>query len=222
MTGPVAQTATRRQGVLLLADISGYTGFLQGVADAHRNLIVEADEPPQAYAAMSQLLDTIVTTVAPTFRLAKLEGDAVFAVSEDALPDGRAVIDTVRRCYTAFRDRLTAAGTDWTCTCDACSRIGLLDLKFVIHHGSYVAQPIAGHEELLGPDVNLAHRLLKNHARDLVGVVPYALLTEAATEALDIGTTGMAAGQEAYDGGSPFNVHVLVLAAAPAGEQLNR
>ncbi len=220
-TGPVQQ-ATRRQGVLLLADISGYTGFLQGVADAHRSLIVDADEPPPAYAAMSQLLDTIVTAIAPTFRLVKLEGDAVFAVSDGALPDGGAVLESVHRCYAAFRDRLTAAGVAWTCTCDACARIGMLDLKFVVHHGTYVAQPIAGQEELLGPDVNLAHRLLKNHARDLVGVVPYALLTEAATAALAIPTAGMTAGQEAYDGGLPFEVRILVLAYAPAAEELNR
>jgi hypothetical protein len=220
MTGPVA--ATRRQGVLLLADISGYTGFLQGVADAHRALIVDADEPPAAYGAMSQLLDTIVTAITPTFRLAKLEGDAVFAVSDVALPDGRAVLETVRRCYAAFRDRLTSAGNNWTCTCDACSRIGMLDLKFVLHHGSFVAQPIAGHEELLGPDVNLAHRLLKNHARDLVGSVPYALLTEAVTRALDIPTADMTAGEETYDGGLSFEVRILALADAPAARELKR
>jgi hypothetical protein len=41
---PTAQPsgASRRSGALLLADISGYTGFLQGVADAHRDLIVDA------------------------------------------------------------------------------------------------------------------------------------------------------------------------------------
>jgi hypothetical protein len=52
--------AARRQGALLLADISGYTGFLQGVADAHRDIIIEADEPPPAYAVLSHLLDTMV------------------------------------------------------------------------------------------------------------------------------------------------------------------
>ena len=168
------------------------------------------------------LLDTIVTAIAPTFRLVKLEGDAVFAVSDGADPDGEAVLATVHRCYAAFRNRLTAAGSSWTCTCDACARIGLLDLKFVVHHGSYVVQPIAGHEELLGPDVNLAHRLLKNHARDWVGVVPYALLTDAVIDALEIPTAGMTAGEETYDGGLPFGVRILVLAGEAAAGELNR
>jgi hypothetical protein len=208
--------ASRRRGALLLADISGYTGFLQGVADAHRDLIVEADEPPPAYALLSQLLDTIVGSIGPTFRLAKFEGDAVFAVADEAIGDGTTVLDCLRACYSAFRNRLAAAGSQWTCTCDACARIDGLDLKFVVHHGTYVAQSIAGHDEILGPDVNLVHRLLKNHARELVGPVAYALVTDAAVQALAIPTDGMISAVESYDGGPPTRVHVLVLAEAGA------
>ena len=47
-------------GTFLLADISGYTAFLQGVAEAHRALIIDADEPPPAYAVLSTLLDAMV------------------------------------------------------------------------------------------------------------------------------------------------------------------
>jgi hypothetical protein len=204
-------TASRRHGALLLADISGYTGFLQGVADAHRALIVDADEPPPAYAVLSQLFDTMVTSIAPTFRLAKLEGDAIFAVADADVPRGEALLDCLRRCYAAFRGRLALAGAEWSCTCDACARIGDLDLKFVLHHGTYVAQSIAGHEELLGPDVNLVHRLLKNHVRELVGAVPYALVTDAAVRALAVPTAGMVAAEESYDDTPTIPVHVLVL-----------
>jgi hypothetical protein len=211
VTAPLTPTG-RRRGALLLADISGYTGFLQGVADAHRDLIIEADEPPPAYALLSHLLDTMVTSIVPPFSLAKLEGDAIFAVEDDPMPHGEAVINCLRACYTAFRERLGAAGSQWTCTCEACARIGNLDLKFVLHHGSYVAQSIAGHEELLGPEVNLVHRLLKNHARELVGPVPYALVTDATVEALEIPTDGMVAGEEAYDDTPRVAVHVLPLA----------
>jgi predicted enzyme involved in methoxymalonyl-ACP biosynthesis len=200
---------------LLIADISGYTRFLQSVAEAHQALIVDAPEPPPAYAVMSGLLDAIVRAIAPTFRLAKFEGDAVFAVADDEMLDGQALLDTLHRSYAAFRSRLTAAGSEWTCTCDSCITITNLDLKFIAHHGTYVAQPIAGHEELLGPDVNIAHRLLKNHARELIGGVPYALITDAATQALGLSTESMLEADEAYDGGPPFRVHLLVLQSAP-------
>jgi hypothetical protein len=210
VTAPTFQ-ASHRRGALLLADISGYTGFLQGVADAHHELIVEADEPPPAYALLSQLLDTMHGSIVPQFRLAKFEGDAIFAVEDEPIAHGNAALDSLRGCYAAFRRSLAAAGSQWTCTCTACARISELDLKFVLHHGGYVAQSIAGHEELLGAEVNVAHRLLKNHARDLVGRVPYALVTDAAARALEIPTDGMVAGEEAYDDTPPIAVHVLSL-----------
>ena len=195
----------------MLADISGYTSFLQGVADAHRDLIVEADEPPPAYALLSHLLDTISGSIVPLFRLAKFEGDAIFAVEDQPIPPGQAVIDCLRGCYGAFQASLAAAGLLWTCSCAACSRIHDLDLKFVVHRGGYVAQSIAGHEELLGTEVNLVHRLLKNHARDLVGRVPYALITDATVSALEVPTAGMVQGQEAYDDVPAVDVWVLRL-----------
>jgi hypothetical protein len=212
VTTPLAQSS-RRRGALLLADISGYTGFLQGVADAHRDLIVEADEPPPAYAMLSHLLDTIVVAIQPTFTLVKFEGDAVFAVAETGAADGTSVIDVLRRCYADFLKELAAAASLWTCSCDACARIGHLDLKFVLHDGSYVAQAIAGHQELLGADVNVVHRLLKNHAQELLGPVAYALITDAALTSLALPTDGMVPAEEVYPDTPPVPVHVLALAS---------
>ncbi len=213
MSFPISR-GTRRQGALLLADISGYSGFLQGVADAHRDLIVEADEPPAAYSLVSSLLDAMVAKVAPPFRLVKFEGDALFAVADDPGMDARgpAVVDCLRACHDAFRSLLAEADTQWTCTCDACVRVHDLGLKLILHHGSFVAQPIGGREELAGPDVIVAHRLLKNHARELIGARPYAIVTDAALTALEVPTDGMFASEETYDGLPPVAVHVLALA----------
>jgi class 3 adenylate cyclase len=205
--------ASHGRGALLLADISGYTGFLQGVADAHVALIVEAPEPPPAYSLLSHLLDTILESLQPMFRLAKLEGDAVFAVEAAEIEAGDAVLERIRACYAAFSEQLGSAGSMWTCQCAACARIDALDLKFVVHHGAYVIQPVAGQMELLGPAVNVAHRLLKNHARELVGHVPYVLVSDAALDALGISTAKMTAGEETYEGMPPILVHVLALTA---------
>ncbi len=210
MLSPVTG-GSRQRGALLLVDITGYTAFLQGVAEAHRALIVDADEPPNAYAVLSHLLDTMVVAIAPTFRLAKFEGDAIFAVASEALPEGAEVLDCLRACYASFRERLAATGAEWTCTCTACARIERLDLKFVLHHGDYVAQSIAGREELLGPDINIVHRLLKNHAREVIGQRPYALVTDAAARALGVPTGEMVAAEETYTDTPPIAVHILAL-----------
>jgi hypothetical protein len=217
MTDPSAASAIpspgarQRRGTMVLADISGFTGFLQGVADAHIDLIVEADEPPPAYAIVSHLLDTLVTAMAPTFQLAKLEGDAVFVVADEGAVDGPGLVAGLRGWYGTFREAHARAGELWTCTCAACSTLGHLDLKFIVHHGPYVAQSIAGREELLGASVNVAHRLLKNGARELVGSSAYALVTDATVQALHMPLEGFVAGVESVHDLPDVPVHVLAL-----------
>jgi Protein of unknown function (DUF2652) len=74
-----------------------------------------------------------------------------------------------------------------------------------------VTQRIVGREELAGPDVIVAHRLLKNHARDLVGPRPYALVTDAAMLALEAPEDGMIAATETYDDLPSIPVRILAL-----------
>lgn len=203
----------RSRGTLLLADISGYTGFLQGVSDAHYALIIEADAPPPAYGLVASLLDGIVVDLVPPFQLVKFEGDAVFVVASTVGPglDGTELLARLHACQIGFRTRLGEANERWTCTCDACARIHELDLKFVLHYGDFVLQQVGGQQELLGPDVNIVHRLLKNHAVEVVGHRPYALMSDALVQALDVPASGMVAVTETYDSVPPIPAHVLAL-----------
>lgn len=202
-------------GPLLLADISGYTSFLQSVAAAHRDDAFAGGTVPDAYAMMSDLLDGIVGRVVPPFTLAKLEGDAVFVYATDvgSIPRAGSMLECLHDCYADFRRRLDSAHQIWTCRCDACSRIDALDLKFVLHAGSFVIQSIAGGQELVGPEVVMAHRLLKTEAAALVGHA-YALITEDAVTRFDVPTEGSVTLVETYEHYSPVRVHVFPLPAA--------
>lgn len=177
-------------GTLALADITGYTSFLHDVSFAHRNDAFADGKVPDAYAVISSLLDGIVGRLVPPFTLSKLEGDAVFVYSVDAegLPRGQGVFDCIDACYADFRQRVDTAHSVWQCWCEACSRIDQLDLKFVLHAGPFVIQPIAGASELVGPEVVVAHRLLKSRASELVGHGAFALVTDAASALLDMPT----------------------------------
>jgi hypothetical protein len=201
------------RGPLLLADISGYTGFLQDVAEAHRDDAFANRAVPSAYGLMSSLLDGIVATVVPPFTLAKLEGDAVFVfASTDAdVPHGAALVDWIRACYADFRARLAQVGESWTCTCSACVRADSLDLKFVLHAGAYVLQQIAGSRELSGPEVVMAHRLLKNGAADEVGHGAYALVTAPAVDRLEVPVDGAIQMTETYEHYPPISTFVFAL-----------
>jgi hypothetical protein len=202
---------------LLLADISGYTAFFQTVAETHRDAFA-GGQVPDAYGLVSSLLDGIVERIVPPFTFSKLEGDAVFAFArdDDDVPRGAALLDSLSACYAAFRDRLAGAGQVWSCQCDVCSRAGGLDLrgldlKFVLHAGSYVVQSIAGGRELVGPEVVMAHRLLKNHAAELIGHSAYALVTDAAASRLAIPVDGARELTETYEHYAPIAARVYAL-----------
>jgi Protein of unknown function (DUF2652) len=177
----------RYTGAILLADISGYTVFLEDVKLEHAEDSFADGQIPYAYGLMSNLLGGIVQQIEPPFTFVKFEGDAVFALVEDgSAPRGADFVGYITACYTEFTDRLDEAGLTWTCTCNACEVKKTLDLKFVVHHGSYFVQAIGSQIEVLGPDVTVAHRLMKNSAVEQVGSRAYALFTEAAETALDL------------------------------------
>jgi hypothetical protein len=189
------------RGTLLLADISGYTAFLQAVGLAHGEEMAAGTFMPEAYPLVTTLLDGIVQRITPPFVLSEVEGDAVFtfAAESDLELRGSALLGCIAECYEAYRAHLDAARDRMACTCDACLSIGGLELKFVVHHGGYVVQFIAGKPRLLGPDVTVAHLLLKNHVRDLVGHVAYVLLTASAVDHLDVSVEDALVVTEEYD-----------------------
>ena len=80
-------------------------------------------------------------------------------------------------------------------------RIPDLDLKFVVHHGEAILQKVAGRQELLGSDVIVVHRLLKNEVVETLGIGAYALISQACIDASDIdpAALGMRAHTETYD-----------------------
>jgi hypothetical protein len=205
------------RGTLLLADISGYTAFLQAVAGAHAADMAGGTFVPDAYPLLASLLDVIVERIAPPFVLSKLEGDAVFAFAAEGELDvrGQSVVDCLTACYETYHARMDEAREFMTCTCDACLSIGGLvgglDLKFVLHHGEYVVQSVAGHQELLGPDVTISHLLLKNHVADLIGRSGYALVTEAAAAHLEVPLERALPITEQYEHYAPVRACVLTL-----------
>jgi uncharacterized protein YndB with AHSA1/START domain len=174
---------------LVIADISGYTSYLARVELDH------------AQDILADLVGTVVTALRPTFRLAKLEGDAAFVVAPTERLDASLLLDTIERCYFGFRRRRRDVRQATSCECNACSRIPDLDLKFVVHAGPVRRQRMAGWEELVGTDVIVVHRLLKNTIVEDVGIPVYALFSDAAIAAAGIGPEplGMVRHRESYE-----------------------
>ena len=75
----------------------------------------------------------------------------------------------------------------------------------------YIVQSVAGHQELLGPEVTISHLLLKNHVADLIGRLAYALVTESAVAHLDFPLGRVVPVIEQYDHYAPVRAVVLTL-----------
>ncbi|MGE5463001.1 MAG: DUF2652 domain-containing protein [Syntrophothermus sp.] len=160
-------------GYLVLADISGYTSFVARTEIEHAGM------------ALSYLLETIVETLDDLLTISKLEGDAVFAYIEDGkLEDCKLLMGLIDRTYLLFREKALSLYSQATCPCVACQSLPMLDLKIILHHGEFVLQQVAGIRDLLGTDVNLIHRLLKNGVYQSTGWKGYALFTDQALESM--------------------------------------
>jgi class 3 adenylate cyclase len=189
------------QRYLLLADISGYTAFIASVEQAHG--VDFSGGIPAGYAVLGELLDSVVEGLQPDFGVAKLEGDAVFAVAPADTLDGRggSVLSRLQAVYQTFRGRREQARQARDHVCTACPVVASLDLKMVLHRGQVVRQIVGSQSELLGPAVNVAHRLLKNSVQSRIGYRPYLFLTDAAAIGLDLSHAGLEHREEYPDVG---------------------
>jgi hypothetical protein len=178
---------TTERGFLVLADISGFTAFVTATELEHG--------PP----IIADLLEAVIRQLAPPLEIQEVEGDAVFAFGLDrALVPAARLLDVVDDAFAAFQARRREIAADDSCGCRACRSVGNLDLKVIAHHGAFLRQVVAGHRQLGGANVILAHRLLKNRLGRTTG---YLLMTEAAVGRMDIApaSIGLVAQTERYE-----------------------
>jgi len=213
LTDPASTAGDR---YLLLADISGYTAFMTSVEQAHG--VDFSHGIPAGFAVLGELLDTVIEGVQPAFAVAKLEGDAVFAVAPAAALDARGeeLLGRLQALYQAFHARREKARAARDHVCTACPVVGSLDLKMVLHRGQVVRQSIGTRTELLGPAVNVAHRLLKNSIQARLGYRPYLFLTDAAASGLNLAEPGVEHREDYADVG-PVHGRVVALGAGLPG-----
>jgi hypothetical protein len=157
--------ATRR-ALLLIADIGGYTEYMQ----FHRSILGHAE------AATRRMLDKVVDA-ARDFDLIEIEGDAAFLSREIDGLDGPATLATVTQAavamHRAFHEQRRLIELNM-CPCGSCTQTSALKLKYVAHVGEVATQTIKRRRKLVGVDVIYVHRLLKNP----VPLAEYLLVSE--------------------------------------------
>lgn len=167
--------STLQEGYLLIADISGYTLYLS------------ESELEHAEQTLTALLEVLVEHTRPPLIISRLEGDAVISYGlRENFFKGQTFIELIENTYVAFRKAIERLVLNTTCQCKACANISSLDLKFFVHYGTFAVQHISQHDELVGSDVNLIHRLLKNRVQEMTGFRAYTLCTDTAIQQLGL------------------------------------
>jgi hypothetical protein len=151
------------QTLLVIADIGGYTDFMR----LHRTSLAHAE------VTTGRLLRRIVEA-ARGFELIEIEGDAAFLARPvgDHAPFATTT-DVAVAMHRAFHAERLLVATNM-CPCEGCALAGELTLKFVAHVGDVATQTIEKRTKLVGIDVILVHRLLKNP----VAVPEYVLVSD--------------------------------------------
>ena len=114
---------------------------------------------------------------APEFDLIEIEGDAAFLsrrptrrTATQRSPRRSQVAMAMHRAFHLERQYVAKN----LCPCNGCAQANNLKLKFVAHIGEVATQTIRQQRKLVGIDVILVHRLVKNR----VEIPEYVLLSE--------------------------------------------
>src|SRR5689334_15112015 len=112
-----------KNGLLVLADISGFTAF------------VTATELEHAPPIIAALLEAVIERIAPPLTVESVAGDGVFAtgVEGTVLPPAR-LVELVDEAFAAFRSKQRELDADQSCGCKACRNVMQLRLKTVGHY----------------------------------------------------------------------------------------
>jgi len=156
--------------LICIPDISGFTEFMTKVDFELGSKVIPS------------LLNRIIYSNTIGLKVSEIEGDAVLFYRQGKLPPLKSLIDQCKHFYIQFYEHLRTLRSNYDDHDKASAIPKILGLKIILHYGDEVA-PVAidKHIKLMGEDVIVAHRLLKNS----VPLDEYILLSETLLEQYD-------------------------------------
>ncbi|MEM5563824.1 DUF2652 domain-containing protein [Psychroserpens sp. AS72] len=140
--------------LICIPDISGFTRFMSDT-----NIELSAKVIPA-------LLNEIIYANEIGLRVSEIEGDAVLFFKKGELPPFKDLINQCKLFFTQFYKQLDILSNKYSQE-KGISNVPKLGLKIVLHFGDYVESvQIGNHIKLMGEDVIVAHRLLKNDIKE--------------------------------------------------------
>jgi hypothetical protein len=138
--------------LICIPDISGFTEFMSSTDIELSSKVIPS------------LLNKIIYSNEIDLKVSEIEGDAVLFYRTGKLPKFADLINQCRFFYTEFYAQLEKLQRDYRHDVEGEPIPDVLGLKIVLHYGQEItAIPIGKNIKLMGEDVIMAHRLLKNH-----------------------------------------------------------
>lgn len=137
--------------LICIPDISGFTEFMSEVDFDLSSKVIPS------------LLNKVIYSNTINLKVSEIEGDAVLFYRHGSLPPIKDLIHQCKNFYTEFYKQLRVLREFYSNHEKSKKIPDILGLKIVLHFGNEVASAQVGNRiKLLGEDLIVAHRLLKN------------------------------------------------------------
>ncbi|GGG27660.1 DUF2652 domain-containing protein [Hymenobacter glacieicola] len=141
----------QQPALLLIPDISGFTRF------------IEESGSLQAPFLVADLLEILIEANTLNLQVNEIQGDAVLFYRLGPPPSVAELVRQCRRIYLDFQNYLRIVARDTGSELAAALHELALTLKIVVHYGRVSVARIREYTKLMGRDVIVVHRLLKNN-----------------------------------------------------------
>ena len=152
-----------------IPDITGFTKF-----------ITSSKHPEFAHKVITNVLNRVIGSNILGLSVAEIEGDAVFFYKKGRLPAVNKVAKQCQLIYETFVSTIESFKQTEPDMYELYLSKNQLGIKIVIHYGHIALAKIKGRTKLMGEDVILVHKLLKNSITEPC----YILLTNKYMEKL--------------------------------------
>lgn len=154
--------------LICIPDISGFTEFMSSTDIELSSQVIPA------------LLNKVIYSNTIGLKVSEIEGDAILFYKVGKLPLFKDLIEQCRLFYIEFYKQLKSLNKEFEGKIDELPEV--LGLKIILHYGEQIsAIPIGKNIKLMGEDVIIAHRLLKND----IPFEEYILMSESVLSQYD-------------------------------------
>lgn len=144
-------------------DITGFTKF------------ISTSDLSFSSSFIPGLLRRLVNANILRMNVGEIEGDAIFFYKTGRLPGINMVAKQCRLLFQTFHDYLRSTEKEDPENYEKYLADGQMGLKVIVHYGDIMPANIKGRTKLIGQNVIIAHKLLKNSIEE----GEYVLLTES-------------------------------------------